>query len=100
MYYLNKRIKYSAINFNKDLKRTVTYNLRWIDSTYDVYVCEKLSKLDGTVIRERQYQQERVSMFQLNKHLETMKDIDMSHGYYVNMKGDNYERNSIKECIA
>ena len=86
MYKLTKTIKYSAINFETALKKIVVYRMHWIDSTYDVTITEKIVKLDGTVIRETTNTQICVCMDRLNAWLNTLKDIDIKHGYYVDIK--------------
>lgn len=87
MFNLTKTIKYCAINFNSELKHIVTYHLKWIDSTYDVTVIDKLAKLDGTVIRETVNTQERVNFVWFEKFLNDLKDLDKGRGYYVDIKG-------------
>lgn len=87
MFNLTKTIKYSAINFNNGLKHIVVYHLKWIDSTYDADVSERITKLDGTVIRDTTDHQERISIQGLKNRLDMFKDIDTSHGYYVDIKG-------------
>lgn len=87
MYKLQKTIKYSAINFSSGLKQVIIYRLNWVDSTYDITVSRKLSRLDGTVIKEETWTQECVSMARLQAMLDTLKERDICHGYYVDVKG-------------
>ena len=87
MFNLTKTIKYSAINFNTNIKHIVIYRLKWIDSTYDADVSEKIVKLDGTVIRDTTEHQERINMESFKNRLNMFKDIDTNRGYYVDIKG-------------
>ena len=87
MYNLTKTVKYCAINFNSELKHIVTYRLKWVDSTYDVTVIDRLAKLDGTVIRETTDTRDRINFKYFEKFLNDLKDIDTSRGYYVDIKG-------------
>jgi len=87
MFNLTKTIKYSAINFSTNIKHIVVYHLKWVDSTYDAIVSEKIVKLDGTVIKDTTEHQERINMEYFKKFLNTHKDIDTSRGYYVDIKG-------------
>lgn len=87
MYNLHKTIKYSAINFGTNIKHIVIYRLKWVDSTYDAQISEKIVKLDGTVIRDTTNHQERVSLQDLKDRLNMFKDLDTNRGYYVDIKG-------------
>ena len=88
MYNLTKTIKYSAINFNTNIKHIVVYHLKWVDSTYDATVTEKIVKLDGSkVFRDTTDHQECVNMEWLKHFLNMHKELDTNKGYYVDIKG-------------
>ena len=87
MYNLTKTVKYCAINFNSELKHIVTYRLKWVDSTYDVTVIDRLAKLDGTVIRETTDTHDRINFKSFENFLNNLKELDASRGYYVDIKG-------------
>ena len=88
MFNTTKIIKYSAINFDNMLKHNVTFELKWIDSSYDL--CQRHILTDittGRIIRDVSNTKICVSMQSLAQFIKTMQEIDQAKGYFTNIKG-------------
>ena len=86
MFHVTKKVKYSAVNFEKQLKHVVVFNLKWIDSTYDCEMSKRISYLNGNVISQDFNVIERMTLDKLNRWIKTMMDIDKGNGYFVDVK--------------
>lgn len=87
MYRIKKKVKFIAINPVKGLKIVSIYKLRWIDSSYNVHITDKKSKLNSNIpFYSDEYMLEDIKIDKLNHMLDIKKELCEKHGYFVEIR--------------